>query len=90
MTDHQTCSTDLRRVDPERNMARFYLLSIQPTLFGGISLIRNWGRIGTSGQVKIETYDRPEEAHRAFRRLERVKRRRGYVDPRQVEGGNLV
>ena len=90
MTDDHTCSAELRRVDPERNMARFYLLSIQPTLFGRVSLVRNWGRIGTSGQVKIETYDQPDDAHRAFRRLERVKRRRGYVDPRQVEGGNLV
>lgn len=80
MTHCDTHSTELRRVDPERNMARFYLLTIQPTLFGSVSLIRNWGRIGTSGQVKIETYDRPDDAHRAYRRLERVKRRRGYVD----------
>lgn len=84
MTHCDTHSTELRRVDPERNMARFYLLTIQPTLFGGVSLIRNWGRIGTCGQVKIETYDRPDDAHRAYRRLERVKRRRGYVDPHQV------
>lgn len=84
MTDERTCSAELRRVDPERNMARFYLLSIQPTLFGGVSLVRNWGRIGTSGQVKIVTYDRADDAHRAYRRLERVKRRRGYVDPQEV------
>lgn len=84
MTHCDTHSTELRRIDPERNMARFYLLAIQPTLFGGVSLIRNWGRIGTSGQVKVETYDRPDDAHRAYRRLERVKRRRGYVDPHQV------
>ncbi|RCW21162.1 putative DNA-binding WGR domain protein [Ciceribacter lividus] len=90
MTDHHICSTELRRVDPERNMARFYLLAIQPTLFGGVSLIRNWGRIGTSGQVKVETYDRPDDAHRAYRRLERVKRRRGYVDPHQVGCGLAV
>ncbi|UEM18339.1 WGR domain-containing protein (plasmid) [Bradyrhizobium barranii subsp. barranii] len=38
----------LRRIDTTRNMRRFYLLSIQPTLFGGVSLIRNWGRIGTT------------------------------------------
>ncbi|WP_245484986.1 WGR domain-containing protein [Ciceribacter ferrooxidans] len=90
MTHHRTCSTDLRRVDPERNMARFYLLTIQPTLFGGVSLIRNWGRIGTSGQVKIETYDRPDDADRAYRRLERIKRRRGYVDPHDVGCKGLV
>ncbi len=84
MAHCDTHSTELRRIDPERNMARFYLLAIQPTLFGDVSLIRNWGRIGTSGQVKVETYDRPDDAHRAYRRLERVKRRRGYVDPHPV------
>ncbi|WP_446721249.1 WGR domain-containing protein [Mesorhizobium sp. 113-3-3] len=61
-------------------MARFYSLTIQPTLFGGASLVRNWGRIGTKGQIKIETFDEPQDVDCAFIRLERVKRRRGYVD----------
>ncbi|TIU14242.1 MAG: WGR domain-containing protein, partial [Mesorhizobium sp.] len=46
----------LQRIDPNCNMARFYALSVQPTLFGEVSLIRNWGRIGTSGQTKVETF----------------------------------
>ncbi|UVK49599.1 WGR domain-containing protein (plasmid) [Mesorhizobium sp. AR07] len=62
-------------------MTDSYSLSIQPTLFGGVSLIRNWGRIGTNGQVKVETFDEPQEVDGAFIRLERAKRRRGYVDP---------
>jgi predicted DNA-binding WGR domain protein len=61
-------------------MARFYGLSIQPTLFGGTSVIRNWGRIGTGGQVMMETFDEPEEADNALSHLERSKRRRGYFD----------
>ncbi|WP_445219782.1 WGR domain-containing protein [Bradyrhizobium sp. Pa8] len=60
-------------------MRRFYLLSIQPTLFGGISLIRNWGRIGTSDQVMIQTFDDSAEAGEAFGRLESAKCRRGYA-----------
>jgi predicted DNA-binding WGR domain protein len=40
----------LRRVDPAQNMRRFYSLSIQPTLFGGASLIRDWG--GSARAVK--------------------------------------
>jgi predicted DNA-binding WGR domain protein len=43
----------LRRVDVARNMARFYVLSIQPTLFGGASLVWAWGRIGTNGREKL-------------------------------------
>jgi WGR domain len=37
----------LNRVDAARNMARFYAMSIEPTLFGGRSLVRNSGRTGT-------------------------------------------
>lgn len=68
----------LRRIDPSRNMRRFYALAIQPTLFGGASVIRNWGRIGTNGQSMMETYDGDDEAAIAFARLARTKRRRGY------------
>jgi predicted DNA-binding WGR domain protein len=81
MLNSETRPAYLRRIDAARNMARFYSLSIQPTLFGGASLIRNWGRIGTNGQVKVETFDEPQEVDGAFIRLERAKRRRGYVDP---------
>jgi predicted DNA-binding WGR domain protein len=36
----------LDRCDPSCNMARYYVLSIEPSLFGDASLIRQWGRIG--------------------------------------------
>ena len=61
-------------------MRRFYSLSLQRTLFGGTSLIRDWGRIGTRGQTMMETFDTPGDAEMAFDRLERSKRRRGYRD----------
>ncbi|MGN6449159.1 MAG: WGR domain-containing protein [Brucella intermedia] len=70
----------MRRIDPTQNMRRFYSLAIQPTLFGGASVIRNWGRIGTNGQSMIETFDKAEDAIMAMARLEQVKRRRGYID----------
>lgn len=70
----------LRRVEPERNMYRFYGLSFQPTLFGEVSLTRSWGRIGTCGQSLIQTYDDPDAARRAFERLVRQKRARGYAE----------
>lgn len=40
----------LRRVEPWLNMARFYLLSLEPTLFGETAVMRHWGRVGTRGQ----------------------------------------
>lgn len=69
----------LRRIDAARNMRRFYALSTQPTLFGEMSLIRNWGRIGTSGKTLVQTFDGSAEAIEAFGGLERIKRTRGYT-----------
>ncbi|WP_027584406.1 WGR domain-containing protein [Bradyrhizobium sp. Ai1a-2] len=69
----------LHRIDAARNMRQFYALSMQPTLFGEMSLIRNWGRIGTNGQTMVQTFDGSAEAVEAFGRLERAKRRRGYA-----------
>lgn len=70
----------LRRLDPTQNMRCFYALAIQPTLFDGASVIRNWGRIGTNGQFKMETFDTSEGAICAATRLERTERRRGCRD----------
>jgi predicted DNA-binding WGR domain protein len=68
----------LRRIDTARNMRRFYCLTVQPTLFGGASLMRDWGRIGTRGQSMMETFDCPDDATNALVRIERTKKRRGY------------
>ena len=38
----------LERCDPARNMARFYVLTIEPTLFGDTALVREWGRLASA------------------------------------------
>ena len=68
----------VERIEPEKNMARFYLLAVQPTLFGEVSLVRNWGRIGTRGQEKIQLFDYEMEAVEIFLDLARKKKRKGY------------
>lgn len=68
----------LRRIDPARNMRRFYRLSIQRDLFGGTSLVRTWGRIGTRGRQLVEAHDDEGQAITALLKLAREKRRRGY------------
>ena len=70
----------LKRVEPARNMARFYTLSIEPTLFGDVSLVRRWGRLGTSGKQIVELHCDRNAALHAFDRLIRIKRRRGYAE----------
>jgi predicted DNA-binding WGR domain protein len=68
----------VERRDPVRNMARFYALSIEPTLFGEVCLTRRWGRMGARGQAKCHTFEREEEAVQLFLGLLRSKRKRGY------------
>lgn len=75
----------LHRIDPERNMYRFYGLTLHPTLFGGASVIRNWGRIGTQGQAMVQTFDNVDEAGLALKRIATMKRRRGYRPPALTE-----
>ena len=51
----------LTRINDRRNMARFYKLDVQPTLFGEWSFIREWGRIGRAGTVRTETHKSREK-----------------------------
>jgi hypothetical protein len=44
--DSSSLQIVLERVDPARNIARYCVLSIEPTLFAKHTLIRRWGRIG--------------------------------------------
>lgn len=73
-------ATHLRRVDPERNMARFYRLSMTPSLFGDTCVIREWDRIGSFGRIRIDLYEKPEDALGAKAAIAHAKRRRGYVE----------
>lgn len=68
----------LTRRDPAKNMARFYRLAVQLRLDGGSDLIREWGRIGSQGRVRVDRFDDPSTAEQAAIRLAASKRRRGY------------
>ena len=68
--DFEACAMTavyLRRVDPARNMRRFYRLDIAPDLFGGFLLLKQWGRIGAGGQIKAERYESADLAAAALR-----------------------
>lgn len=68
----------LHRIDPGRNLRRFYRVHTIPTLFGEWQVWREWGRIGQGGTLKIATYHGQAEAERAQQRSVRSKLRRGY------------
>ncbi|ODT03211.1 MAG: WGR domain-containing protein [Mesorhizobium sp. SCN 65-20] len=68
----------LERVDATRNMARFYRLSVAPTLFGDVALVREWGRIGTLGRRRLDLYVDERSARNALAILSEAKVKRGY------------
>jgi len=70
----------LHRLDPTLNMARFYALSLENSLFGDILLVRRWGRIGTHGRVRFDWFDGPVEAAHELKRIVTLKARRGYQE----------
>ncbi|WP_315810835.1 WGR domain-containing protein [Bradyrhizobium sp. SZCCHNR3107] len=68
----------LARIDDRRNVSRFYKLDVQPTLFGGWTLFREWGRIGRAGTVRVETYSSRGQADIALASTWKRKLKRGY------------
>ncbi|WP_370652158.1 WGR domain-containing protein [Phenylobacterium sp.] len=69
----------LRRVDPSRNMSRFWSARLQPSLFEEVLLVRAWGRIGSRGQERSYWFATRQAALAAFEKITAAKRRRGYA-----------
>lgn len=65
-------------IDPEKRKHRFYKMFIAPSLFGEWMVVREWGRVGSPGQVRSDRYDNAGAALLALQRLVRDKLRRGY------------
>ena len=76
----------LDRCDPTCNMARYYVLSIEPSLFGDATLIREWGRIGRPGQRRVQLYENQSGAIEALsaHRLEQLVKGCGNAALRSV------
>jgi len=70
----------LERIDPAQHVARFYAISVEPTLFAETALVRRWGRIGTAGRQMIELHASPAIAQIEQLRWIGRKLRRGYIE----------
>ncbi len=68
----------LERREPAANMARFYVLSLEETLFGDTALVREWGRLGTTGRRRLDLFEARAQASEALESWLRRKLRRGY------------
>jgi predicted DNA-binding WGR domain protein len=49
--------TPRRRAAAAQRMLRVYALHVAPTLFGEWTLVREWGRIGSTGTVRLDWFD---------------------------------
>jgi len=57
-----------QRIDDAGNMARYYALSIQPTLLGEVAVVRCWGGIGARGGEKLDLFSTETEGATHFSR----------------------
>jgi predicted DNA-binding WGR domain protein len=73
----------LTRTDPARNMNRFYAVDVTPTLFGEWAVLREWGRRGSPGTLRLDSYGRREEAPSAEQRTIKRRLQRGYTAERR-------
>jgi predicted DNA-binding WGR domain protein len=69
----------LEKQDPATQQRWFCALSVQPTLFGDWSLIRESGRLGAPSQVEVERYASQEAAEAAFAQRVCEIRQGGYA-----------
>lgn len=68
----------LHRIDPEKNVARFYLVMAGPGLLDPYVVSRLWGRIGGHQCHRVTPCGSLAEAQQLARRLIQRKLRRGY------------
>lgn len=72
-------SFNLEKRLPRKNLFRFYRLSVLPNPFGEWTLAREWGRIGTRGQSRLDWFRTRSEAEQALLDMKTFKTRRGYL-----------
>jgi len=68
----------LTRTEPVRNIDRFYLVEVTPTLFGEFAVLREWGRRGSPGTVRLNSYSQRGDAELAERRSIKKRLQHGY------------
>ena len=68
----------LRRLDPVKKVRSFFLLTVQRDLFGGATLVREWGRIGQAGRLQLSHHADEGRAVDALASVAQQKFKRGY------------
>ena len=72
-------STYLKKIDHRANQYRYYSIRIDPDLFGGWTLIRQWGRLDADGgRLKMDNFESEKEALNRLSEIVTQKKKRGY------------
>ena len=69
----------LYRIHEARRMHRYYRMDVQSNLFGEWCLMREWGRIGSTGPLRSVPFSALADAEAALDKQCRAKERRGYT-----------
>ena len=76
---NQAHQTRLTKIDHSINQYRYYSLRVDPDLFGGWTLIRQWGRLDKNGgAIRMECFESEEVATNRLTTISQQKRKRGY------------
>jgi predicted DNA-binding WGR domain protein len=62
---------------------RFYVVRLAPTLFGEWTLLREWGRSGSPGTVRLTSFESFEAAETAQRQIIKRRLSHGYDVPHE-------
>ena len=73
--------TELRllRADAEQTARRFFLLTVQPDLFGGAALVLEGGQVGFPGQIERVRFPDEGQAVDALKTVAERKMAQGYL-----------
>ncbi len=64
---------------PEKNCFRRYIITYQPSLWDKYTVSRQWGRVGSERQLRIDAhFGSPRPAQELVRRLIKRRLKRGY------------
>ena len=69
----------LRRTDLEGAVRRFYLVTVQPDLFGGAALVAEAGQVGSPGSTTTRFFPDEGIAVDALSEVAKRKVKQGYV-----------
>ena len=72
----------LTRIDRTRNIDRFYFVTVLPNLFGDWTVMREWGRRGSPGTVRLSSYALLNEAEITEQRTIKRRLQHGYQSQR--------